>query len=221
MRLWVRIPPGSWLSVCWECCVLLDRGLRDELITHPKESYWMWRVVVCDLGTLRMWRPWPALGRSASGKKKVVSVPFRTLKATGLLWRVLRSTEVPMFGRHCWLCLQCRRLTEAADSFATLEVTSTRISTLWALFRRVLYCYESSSIILKKESTLKNFIELNRLCTTQLRVVFYNWLHQQHVSALLGHHQAYEDLYQLRYIMLLYRWDPMVYIVSVSYINTN
>jgi len=37
------------------------------------------------------------------------------------------------------------------------------------------------------------FIELNRLCTTQLTVVFYNWLHQQHVSALLGHHQAYKD----------------------------
>jgi len=40
---------------------------------------------------------------------------------------------------------------------------------------------------------LLNFIELNLLCTTQLTVVFYNWLHQQHVSALLGHHQANKD----------------------------
>ena len=54
---------------------------------------------------------------------------------------------------------------------------------------------------------MTNFIELNRLCTT---FVFYSWLHQQHVSALLGHHQAYKDKHQLRYIMLLYRWDPMV-----------
>jgi len=40
---------------------------------------------------------------------------------------------------------------------------------------------------------LTNFVELNRLCTTQLTALFYNWLHQQHVSALLGHHQAYKD----------------------------
>jgi len=30
----------------------------------------MWRVVVCDLETSRMTRPWPALGRSATGNKK-------------------------------------------------------------------------------------------------------------------------------------------------------
>jgi hypothetical protein len=29
------------------CCVLSGRGLFDELITHPEESY-LWRVVVCD-----------------------------------------------------------------------------------------------------------------------------------------------------------------------------
>jgi hypothetical protein len=40
---------------------------------------------------------------------------------------------------------------------------------------------------------MTKFIELNRLCTPQMTVVFYNWLQQQHVSALLGHHQAYKD----------------------------
>jgi hypothetical protein len=30
------------------CCVLSGRGLCDELITRPEESYRMWRVVVCD-----------------------------------------------------------------------------------------------------------------------------------------------------------------------------
>jgi hypothetical protein len=54
---------------------------------------------------------------------------------------------------------------------------------------------------------MADFIEFNRLCTAQLTVVFYNWLHQHHVSALLGHHQAYTDQYQLRYLMLLYRCD--------------
>ena len=41
---------------------------------------------------------------------------------------------------------------------------------------------------------MTNFVELNRLCTIQLTVVFYNWLHQQHVWALLGHHEAYKSV---------------------------
>ena len=39
LRSWVRIPPGAWMFVCFECCVLSGRGLCDELITCPKESY--------------------------------------------------------------------------------------------------------------------------------------------------------------------------------------
>jgi hypothetical protein len=66
---WVRIPPGAWMFVCCECCVLSGRGLCDELITHPEESYRMWCVVVCDLENSRMRRPWPALGRSTTKNK--------------------------------------------------------------------------------------------------------------------------------------------------------
>ena len=51
LRLWVRIPPGAWMPVCSECCVLSGRGLSDELITRPEESYRLWCVVVCNLGT--------------------------------------------------------------------------------------------------------------------------------------------------------------------------
>ena len=39
------------MDVCCECCVLLDRGLCDGLITRPEESYRLWRVVVCDQET--------------------------------------------------------------------------------------------------------------------------------------------------------------------------
>ena len=39
LRLWVRIPPGAWMSVSCECCVLSDTGLYDALITRPEESY--------------------------------------------------------------------------------------------------------------------------------------------------------------------------------------
>jgi hypothetical protein len=33
------------------CCVLSGRGLCDELITRPEESYRLWHVVVCDQET--------------------------------------------------------------------------------------------------------------------------------------------------------------------------
>jgi hypothetical protein len=39
LRLWVRIPLGARMFVCCECCVLSGRGLCDELIPHPEESY--------------------------------------------------------------------------------------------------------------------------------------------------------------------------------------
>jgi len=61
---------GAWMFVCCECCVLSGRGLCDELITRPEKSYRLWCVVVCDLETSRMRRPWPALGRSATGGGK-------------------------------------------------------------------------------------------------------------------------------------------------------
>ena len=51
LRLWVRIPPGAWMSVCCKCCVLSGRGLCDELIPRPEESYRLWCIVVCDLET--------------------------------------------------------------------------------------------------------------------------------------------------------------------------
>ena len=61
LRLWVRIPPGAWMSVCCECCVLSGRGLCDELITRPGESYRLWRVV-CDQETSKTRRLKPATG---------------------------------------------------------------------------------------------------------------------------------------------------------------
>jgi hypothetical protein len=37
---------------------LSGRGLCDELIARPEESYRMWRVVVCDLETSRICTPY-------------------------------------------------------------------------------------------------------------------------------------------------------------------
>jgi len=38
------------MDVCLLCVV--SRGLCDELITHPEESYQLWCVVACDLEKL-------------------------------------------------------------------------------------------------------------------------------------------------------------------------
>jgi hypothetical protein len=54
----VRIPRGAWIFVCCECRVLSRRGLSDELITRPEESYRLCFVVVCDLETSGMGAPY-------------------------------------------------------------------------------------------------------------------------------------------------------------------
>jgi hypothetical protein len=61
----VRIPPGAWMSVSCESCVLSDRGLCVGLITRPEKSY---RVrCVCDREASVMRRPWPTRGCGAMG----------------------------------------------------------------------------------------------------------------------------------------------------------
>jgi len=43
----------AWIFVCCECRVLSGRGLCNELITRPEESYRLW-CVVCDVETSRI-----------------------------------------------------------------------------------------------------------------------------------------------------------------------
>jgi hypothetical protein len=57
------------MFVCCECCVLSGRGLCDELITRPQESYQLRCFVECHLGTPRMMSVRSALGRSAKRKE--------------------------------------------------------------------------------------------------------------------------------------------------------
>jgi len=72
LRFWFRIPPGTWMSLCCECCVWSGRDLHDELITRPEEFYRLWCVVECDLETSWMRRPWPT-GDCRSKRKKNMS----------------------------------------------------------------------------------------------------------------------------------------------------
>jgi hypothetical protein len=60
--------------------VLSGRGLCDGLITRPEESYQLWCVVVCDLETSGLRRPWPTGGCRAKIKQ---TNPHRTTKGLG------------------------------------------------------------------------------------------------------------------------------------------
>jgi len=86
------------MFVCCECCVLSGRGLCGELITRPEEYYRLWCVVVCDLENSRMGRPWPALCRSARGKK-------RHGNGDVLIRRpCFRTFSLTPEGRRTWTC---------------------------------------------------------------------------------------------------------------------
>ena len=79
LRLWVRIQLGAWMSACCECCVLSDRGLCDELIARPEDSYRLWCVVVCDLETSWMRSPWPTGGCCAKNNNNQTCKEYKSL----------------------------------------------------------------------------------------------------------------------------------------------
>jgi len=54
--------------------VVSGRGLCDELITRPEESYQLWCVVVCDLENLKNDEGMTRVGSQRHGKKNVTSV---------------------------------------------------------------------------------------------------------------------------------------------------
>jgi len=58
------------MFVCCECCVLSGRGLCDELITRPEESYRLWCVIVCDLENLKNAEAMTSIGSQRHSKKK-------------------------------------------------------------------------------------------------------------------------------------------------------
>jgi hypothetical protein len=79
------------MSVSCERFVLSGTDLCDGPITSPEERYRLWCVIVCDLETSKMGRPWPALGCCATERKKVLPVCLSV--GTGLLCYSSVSSE--------------------------------------------------------------------------------------------------------------------------------
>jgi len=81
LRFWVRIPLGAWMFVCCECCVFSGRGLCDELIPRPEESY---RI---EISWMR--RSWPT-GAAAPNKKNILWLYYnagrKSIKRLDNLW---------------------------------------------------------------------------------------------------------------------------------------
>jgi len=63
------------------CCVLSGRGLCDELITRPEESYGLWCVVLCDLENLKNEEAMTRVGSQCHRKKGAIST-YTVLKCT-------------------------------------------------------------------------------------------------------------------------------------------
>jgi hypothetical protein len=94
LSLGVQIPPGAWMFVCCECCVLSGRGLCDELITRPEESYRLWCVVVCGLQTSWMGEAlahWGLLHQNKRKKKVLYYLGLKTcLNCDGDYWKLVQ-----------------------------------------------------------------------------------------------------------------------------------
>ena len=57
-------------------CVLSVRGLCDELITRPEESYRLWCVVVCDLENLKNEEAMTSVGPQHHKEKTYLCIPL-------------------------------------------------------------------------------------------------------------------------------------------------
>jgi len=107
------------MFVCCECCVLSGRGLCDELITHPEESYRLWCVIVCDLENLKNEEAMTCVGSQRHSKKKkkhyiqkilwiqlyLLTLRRRTTYIYVALWRslTLRRLMLYMYMEHPFL----------------------------------------------------------------------------------------------------------------------
>ena len=85
-------PIGAWLCLLWVLCVLSGKGLHDGLITRPEESYRLPCVVVCDLETSWMRRPWP----------KGAVAPKTNKQLTNLMHKILCIKLVNYWDKNTW-----------------------------------------------------------------------------------------------------------------------
>ena len=117
LRLWIRIPPGAWMFVCCECFVSSGRGLCDDLISRPEESYRPWLVVVCGLETSWMRRPWPTCGAVASKTNKQTNKLYYVVQLLKLFLSSTKGAGCVNFNSAIGLSLIYRANTSTGQLF--------------------------------------------------------------------------------------------------------
>jgi hypothetical protein len=101
MRLHVRIAPVAWifLQLC-VLCTVWERSLW-QADHSSRGGCRLWRVVVCDLETSRMRKPWPKLGFSATGKNIKSNFALRTaFVSISIFWILVPGVGLFM----CFVC---------------------------------------------------------------------------------------------------------------------
>jgi len=127
---------GLWPLACWDCgfeshgrhgplsvmsFVLSGRDLCDELITRPEESYQLWCVVVYDLETSWMRRPWSNGGLSR--QKQIFLARFAELTPVSIVTVVRggqQSVRRSIPGRGVKISCPSRRLDRIWSSHSIL-----------------------------------------------------------------------------------------------------
>jgi hypothetical protein len=84
LGLRIRIPPGAWMSVSCECCVLSGGGLCEGSNPRPEEFYRVF-CVECDGEASIMRRPWPTRGCCA--KNIIIIIIFINCKWVDTQWQ--------------------------------------------------------------------------------------------------------------------------------------
>ena len=93
--------PTGGMDVCCVYYVLSGRGLCNGLIIRPEESYRLWCVVMCDLETSWMRRPWPTGGRGGGCCVKIKRKWKKVLDKLTAAHQISRKEKSPHF---VWPC---------------------------------------------------------------------------------------------------------------------
>jgi len=111
LGLWVRIPPGAWMSVTCKLCVLSGRGVCVGLITRPEESYrvwcvWVWSWILDSEEALAHW----GLLRNGGGRKIMYNPPspdsnfLNPFLCTHLIFSLVTWNKVTALGKRSINC---------------------------------------------------------------------------------------------------------------------
>jgi len=142
------------MSVCCECCVLSGRGLCNELITLPEESYRLWCVVVCDVETSWMRRSWPTGGCWPKTNKHYIPVTKLYSLRPLACWFESRQWLGCLFWVLSGRCLCDGPITSLEESYRVWCIwvwsrilNSEEVLVHWGLFihyyRNIIYVYLS------------------------------------------------------------------------------